>query len=261
MNIVSVDLPWKEDKRGRRALAVADLDRNVNIMSASNDDELLKLVGESAEPGTIILLDVPVDGCDNLGVKHFRPIDKALARQGIWIQPASAAGNRGERLKALLEKDKKRPKVYEIYPYAIYKFLAYLKEKKLLPKLKANKLDFLLDDGFRAYPPPKYKRERNRDKRLKNVEYLHSLLADASIGLNFQVPLHRPDTSCTLSELNRLCDEYDAYLGAIVGIHFASNSSYAWVAGDSNSGSILLLADRWLFEQLSKEVRVYKSGE
>ena len=28
MNIISIDLPWKEDKKGQGALAIADLDRN-----------------------------------------------------------------------------------------------------------------------------------------------------------------------------------------------------------------------------------------
>jgi len=259
MSIISVDLPWKEGKRGRRTLAIADLDGNVKIAQASDDNELLELVCESAEPESIILLDIPIDGCDNLDDKHFRPIDKAIAHQTLPALPASKAASRGKGLKALLEKDKKRVRVYEIYPYAIYKFLAYLKREELLQRLNLDKFDTLLDEGFRIYWPPKYKRESKRDKRLGNVECLYSLLTDTNIGLNFQVPLHRPDTSCTLSELNRLCDEYDACLGAIVGIYFANYSSYACVAGDSNSGNMLLLADRWLSEQLSREVRVCHS--
>jgi len=257
MNIISVDLPWKPDTEGRRALAIAGLDGNVKIARASDDNELLELGRDSAEPGSIILLDIPIDGCDNLDGEHFRPTDKALEHQGIWIQPASGAGNRGKKLEEILTKSmaKKGCRVYEIYPYAIYKFLAYLKHRKLLQHLNLDKFDTLLDEGFRKYRPPKYKRERERDKRLENMKYLYSLLTDKNIGLNFRIPLHYPDNSNNLSQLS---DEYDACLGAIAGIYFANNISYACIAGDSNSGSILLLADRWLSERLSREVPVYQ---
>lgn len=255
MNIISVDLPWREDKKGRRPLAIADLDGNVRITQASDDNELLKLVHESAAPGSIILLDVPIDGCDKLDGKHFRPIDKALLSQGISLLPASKAGSRGKRLKALLERDKREFKVYEIYPYAIYKFLAYLKEKGLLWRLNINKFDTLLDKGFLTFWPQKYKREKNRQKRLENMKYLYRLLTDTDTGLNFPKPLHYPDAS---SNLGQLGDEYDACLGAIVGIYFANNSSYACIAGDSKSGNILILADRWLVERLRSRVPVYQ---
>ncbi len=43
MNIISVDLLWKEDKRERRILAIADLDGNVRITQASDDNEPNKL--------------------------------------------------------------------------------------------------------------------------------------------------------------------------------------------------------------------------
>lgn len=258
MNIISVDLPWQEDKKGRRVLAVADLDRNIKIMSANDDDELLGLVRDAAEPQSLVLLDVPIDGCDNLGGKHFRPIDKAIAHQTLPALPASRAGGRGKRLKELLEKNKEGLKVYEIYPYAIYKFLAYLKKRKLLQRLNSDRFDTLLDEGFRTYWPPKYKREKKREKRLENMSYLYSLLTDRDIGLNFRISLNYPDASSSLSQLS---DEYDASLGAIGGIYFVNNSSYTCVAGDSNSGNMLLLADRWLFEWLDREVPVYRLGE
>ena len=256
--IISIDLPWKEDKKGRRVLAVADLDRNIKIMSANDDDELLGLVRDVAEPQSLVLLDVPIDGCDNLGGKHFRPVDKAIAHQTLPALPASRAGGRGKRLKELLEKNKKGLKVYEIYPYAIYKFLAYLKKRKLLQRLNSDRFDTLLDEGFRTYWPPKYKREKKREKRLENMSYLYSLLTDRDIGLNFRIPLNYPDASSNLSQLS---DEYDASLGAIVGIYFANNSSYACIVGDSQSGNMLLLADQWLQAQLRKEVKIKKPEE
>jgi predicted nuclease with RNAse H fold len=163
MNIISIDLPWEKKTKGRRALAMADLEGNVRIAPASDDNEMLELALESVEPGSIILLDIPIDGCDNLDSKHFRSVDKAIAKQALPVLPASKAGSRRKRLKTLLERDKKGLKVYEIYPYATYKFLACLKEKGLLPALRTGKLDALLDSGFRTYWPPKYKREKKRD--------------------------------------------------------------------------------------------------
>lgn len=258
MNIISVDLPWNPDKRGHRALAIANLDGNVKIALANDDDELLALVRGNIEQKSIVLLDIPIEGCEQIEIKKFRPVDRALAHQGIWIQPASGAGSRSKRLKELLEKDNKRVIVQEIYPYAIYKFLAYLEKRGMLHRINSESCQPLLDASFRKYVPPKYKREREKDKRLENMRFLYSLLKDRSIGLKFSASdsLRCPNYSYTLDDLNRLSDEYDACLGAIVGIYFATNSSYACVAGDSESGEILLLADQWLQAQFKKEVKV-----
>ncbi len=76
---------------------------------------------------------------------------------------------------------------------------------------------------------------------------------DESTRLHFQVPLRYPDASSNPSQLS---DVYDACLGAIVGIYFANNSSYACIVGDSESGEVLLLADQWLQAQLSEKVKV-----
>lgn len=255
MNIISVDLPWKSTNKGHRALAIVNPNKNIVIKTAENDDELLQLVQDNTEQESIILLDIPIEGCDQIKVKKFRPIDKALARQGIWILPASGATDRGKSLKRCIQSTNQGKKiiVQEIYPYAIYKFLAYLRDNGLLPRLSMNKFDTLLEDGFREFKPPKYKRERTRDKRLEDMKYLYSLLMDSSIGLKFSPPLDCFDFSYTLNQLNSLADKYDACLGAIVGTWWAKGNPYAWVAGDPISGEILLLADKWLKEQLEEK--------
>ncbi len=255
MNIISIDLPWKEERKGRRTLAIADLDGNIKTMSASDDHELRALVRKNAREGAIILLDIPIDGCANLKGAHFRPIDKIMASQTLPALPASKSGSRGKSLKELLKKDGQRLSVYEIYPYAIYKVLAYLKDKNLLPHLALGRFDYLIDDGFRQFRPPKYKREKNKGARVRNMAYLYSLLTDPSLGLKFSSPLDYPDTTYTLSRLDRLCDEYDACLGAIIGIYFARSSRHACIAGDSRTGNVLLLADRWLAEHLGIKSR------
>jgi hypothetical protein len=85
------------------------------------------------------------------------------------------------------------------------------------------------------------------------MKYLYSLLTDTDTGLNFKAPLHYPDT---FSNLAQLADEYDACLRAIAGIYLINKRSYACIAGDSESGEILLLADRWLQARLEQEVKV-----
>ena len=97
MNIISIDLPWESTNKGRRALAIADLDKNVEIKTAEDDDELLQLVQDNAEQGSLVLLDIPIEGCVHSG--NFRPVDKTLSHQGIWIQPISSAKDRGKGLK------------------------------------------------------------------------------------------------------------------------------------------------------------------
>ena len=259
MNIVSIDLPWKEDTEGRRTLAIADPDGNIEIALAADDNGLLELVRNTARPGTIVLLDIPIDGCDKLNGAHFRAIDTAISHQAFPALPASRAGNRGRHLRARLQNAINGLAVYEIYPYVAYKFLAYLKNRQSLRHLATGRFDALIDDSFLKFWPPKYKRETEKPKRVENMQYLYSLLTDSSLGLKFSPPLQRPRDSLTSVGLNTLCDQYDACLGAIVGIYFIRGSSYACLAGDSNSGSMLLLADRWLSEHLGREVEVSNS--
>lgn len=230
-------------------------DGHIKLALADGDAGLLELVRHYTGSGSLVLLDVPVDGCAGLDGRHFRPVDRALARQGIPLLPTSKAKDRGEVLKRgiLSGGQGSRVTAQEIYPYAIYKFLAYLKAKGLLPRLAADRFDTLLDDGFRTYRPPRYKREREKVKRRENMEYLYSLLTDRALGLRFPAPLPCPDDS---SDVDRLSDQYDACLGAIIGIHYARNSHYACMAGDSKSGNMLILADRWLAERLRREVPV-----
>jgi predicted nuclease with RNAse H fold len=255
MNVISIDLPWNPNSKARRALAIVNPDRNIEIKAAENDDELLRLIQDHAEQESIILLDIPIEGCDQIEIKKFRPIDKTLAQQGIWTLPASRAKNRGKSLKRYIHgtNQGKKTIVQEIYPYAIYKFLAYLEDSGLLPRLTMGKFDTLLEDGFRRFVPPRYKRERDKDKRLEKMKYLYSLLTDSNIGLKFLTPLDYPDSSYSRNRLNSLADEYDACLGAIVGICWVERNPYAWIAGDPKSGEILVLADKWLKEQLKEK--------
>ena len=268
MNIISIDLPWNPDKEGRTALAIADLDRNIKVKRANGEDEMLCLIREYMVQKSLILLDIPIEGCEELIKKdeHFRPVDKALLGK-ISIQPTRYKDEdknkylgRGKQLKKNIKTicQGKNVVVHEIYPYAVYKFLAYLKDKELLHHLGQDRFEKLLNDEFRTYPrrnlnlPRKYKREKDWARRQESMEFLYLLLTDSSLGLRF--PLHHPNTCRTFSQLDRLCDEYDACLGAIVGIYWAKRKSkYVCLAGNPQEGEILLLADQWLETELKKK--------
>jgi len=255
MNVISIDLPWNRDSKAGRALAIVNRGRKVEIKTAEDDDELSRLVRHHVEQESIIFLDIPIEGCDHLEVEKFRLVDKALNQLGISAFPASRAEGRGKWLKKEIQDINRGKKtiVQEMYPYAIYKFLAYLKKYGLLPRLITGKFDTLCEDGFRGFWPPRYKRENSKDKRLENMKYLYSLLTDPKIGLKFSPPLDDPDSSYTLAQLRGLADKYDACLGAIVGIFWTERNPYAWIAGDPKSGEMFLLADKWLKEQLEEK--------
>ncbi len=252
MNIISVDLPWEPETAGHRTLAITDLDGNFKIEQASDDDGLLKSVRKNAEPGSVILLDIPIEGCNKLNDKHFRPVDSALQHCGISLLPSSKA-ERGKGLKEELERRNNRIAVYEIYPYAIYKFLACLKKKDALGLLNGSPTQCLLDERFRRFWPPRYKRAAG-EERQQAIRFLYSLLTDPTIRLS---GLDRPGSL----SLARLGDEYDACLGAVVGLYWVKGSNYACLAGTPEEGEILLLADRWLRTALEKKEIQVRNNE
>ncbi len=256
VNIISVDLNWNPNppQADRIAVAVADKCGNVRaVIGELCDSELLCFINEihtKEDKPSLILLDIPIEGCKHLGGKHFRPVDLALVRNGFPLLPSSKARQRGSLLKKrILTATGKSAGIYEIYPYAVYKFLSYLGYKSVLSSFGLMNASVLLDDQFRTFWPPKYKRERNKRIRAKNMEYVFSILTNPQIGLAFSQPLQAPSMS---ENLSTLADKYDACLGAIVGIHLANKSPFAKIAGDKDSGEILLLADKWLVENFKK---------
>ncbi len=261
MNIISVDLPWNPATQGRIALAIADLNGSVEVISANNDEEMLQIIRDNEERNSLILLDIPIEGCkelENTQGKRFRSVDKALSHQGIGLFPSHRAGNRGKALKEYLEKQSKNIIVQEIYPYAAYKLLWYVQEKGKLINLADNDFAYLLDEEFKRQWPPIYKRAKKKNERLEATQFLYRLLINNNIGLSFRPFLSYPDITSNLDELS---DKYDACLGAIVGLCCVRRNRYACVAGCQNEGEILLLADHWLQAELQKEIKVRNAQE
>ncbi|HLG28696.1 MAG TPA: hypothetical protein VI387_00680, partial [Candidatus Brocadiales bacterium] len=137
LNIISVDLNWNPNPPQTDRIAVAVADENGNVRAVIGelcDSELLCFINEihtKEDKPSLILLDIPIEGCKNLkGPPFFRPVDLSLVRNGFPLLPSSKAGQRGSLLKKRIQAIAgKRTRIYEIYPYAVYKFLSYLSNK------------------------------------------------------------------------------------------------------------------------------------
>ncbi len=254
MKIISVDVGWKETTK-RSAVAIATPQKQINFLAHGlGDSDLINLMRARAESGSLVLLDVPIEGCGHPG-KHQRPVERALQRY-ISLYPASMAGVRGIELKkkllqAVPEGMRAGIVIQEIYPHAVYKFLWVAKQKGKLESVQSARWQMVLDESFTpSVSPPKYKGNITHKKCLAGMRELYNLLTE-HLGLAFSPPLGFPDNSFSRCHLELLADEYDACLGAVVGLYCVSHSPYVWLAGDQ-SGEILLLADMWLKEHLEK---------
>jgi len=255
VNIISVDVGWKE-KTKRNAVAIAKPGKQIYfVASGLGDSDLIGLVRDHAQPRSLVLLDVPIEGCENLSGPR-RPVEGALQHY-VSLYPASMAGVRGLRLKekliqAMPEGIRANVVIQETYPHAVYKFLWVAKQKGKLESVQSGVWQRVLDGSFTPLvSPPKYKGNITHDKRLKGMGELYNLLTE-HLRLSFLPPLILPDRSLGCSRLEFLADGYDACLGAVVGLYCVSHSPYVWVAGDQSRGEILLLADMWLKEQLER---------
>ena len=259
MNIISCDVGWKTGGK-RNAVAVATEDWKITYLRKGlDDDQLISLVCELAEPKSLILLDIPIEGCVKLKGPR-RPIEDALQHY-ISLYPASMAckmaPDRGKQLKEKLLKSmdsevKRSVIIKEVYPHAVYKFLWFAKEKGKLAKLQKGEWQNLLDESFRLSKsvPPSYKR-KTKGERLKGMNELYDFL-NGYPGLIFVKSLDPPNSCYTCSDLELLADQYDACLGAIVGLYCVTSNPFALIAGDMYQGEMLLFADRWLKERLEE---------
>jgi predicted RNase H-like nuclease len=254
VSIISVDVGWSERTK-RNAVAIARPGRQVYLVASGlTDSDLISLVRDYAEPKSLILLDVPIEGCENLSEPR-RPVESVLQHY-VSLYPASMAGVRGIGLKqALLQaipaSIRTSVVIREIYPHAIYKFLWVARQKGKLESVHSGVWERLLDEGFiPSVSPPKYKGTIERDRRLAGMRELYHFLTE---HLRLNLPLGFLNETFSRSRLELLADEFDACLGAMVGLYWADHSPYVWVAGDQSRGEILLLADIWLKEQLEKD--------
>jgi predicted nuclease with RNAse H fold len=247
MRAISVDLNWKPE--GEAAVVEVDGEGRATWGFYTFPEELVDYTAKL--PDSLVLLDIPIYGLDALGDSHFRPVDKALQSVGIPLRPSTSAGRLGIRLARRITSEAGVPasRVREIYPYAVYKWLAYLRDRGSLTSLTSHIAIPLLQNDFKIYWPLPYKRNSKRGTRRQGMEELYALLIDPDIGLQFQTPLPPPDGGAYSQK--RLTDIYDAALGAVLGLHLLRADGWAVVLGDTESGDLALLADTWLAERLN----------
>ena len=145
MKIISVDVGWQQATR-RNAVAVASPAGEVIFLARClGDNELIELAAQHTEPSSIILLDVPIEGCENLS-GHWRPVEKALQHH-ISLYPTSQTKDketnmwRVSQLKRALHEAIPNDRsssvaIHEIYPHAVYKFLWFAKHKGKLARVR-----------------------------------------------------------------------------------------------------------------------------
>ena len=234
-----VDVGWSADSQSRGAVAFIDGDRRATVATGLTDDDILALLAQ-ARP-SVVTLDIPIEASADLSMDNpFRPTDRTMASVGIPVLPSYMAGQRGvalrDQVRAILGD---AVPVYETYPYASYKALAFQEALGVHGDARA----------FRVWWPPKYKRGRTRAEREEAVEYLRGLLTRPPIGLRFDPPFPPPGRPLSQAHLT---DGYDACLAAMAGVYLLDNSPMACVAGDDANGAYLLVADAWLQAELKK---------
>jgi predicted nuclease with RNAse H fold len=254
---VSVDLPWGAS--GEAAAVVVQPTGEARWSLVGYPEELLRFLGR--QPSSLVLLDIPIYGLDKLGNGHFRPVDRALQSAGVPLLPSTGARQEGRELVQRLKEDVGIPvtRVREIYPYAVYKVLDYLRTRECLSALRHRKAKLLLEGDFIVHWPLPYKKRSHRGTRRQGMEALYQLLIHPDLGLTFGPSLPAPDSG---ESLKRLADVYDAALGGVLGLHFLRGSPWATVKGDTKHGDMALLADPWLNERLDAALarRVASAG-
>ncbi len=258
--MLAADLNWGEGGR-RVAVALCHADGRVRMTAGDRSDATIHAVLGQLSPtaAALALLDVPIEGMAALDGARSRPVDRALASAGIAVLPSALAGQRGPRLRdALLRAERSRLAridVREMYPYAIYRVLAYLDAREALGSLSEGEPHMLLDASFTHFRPPRYKRrERVHDLRWRGIRYLHDLLTHPALEIRWE-GLPAPEHARGLAE-DHLVDLYEAALGGVLGMLLLRGSSYVAVAGDVARGEMVLLADVWLRERLTRRVPI-----
>lgn len=256
-NIISCDVGWGPETTRNNAIAVAGHDWRVEfVMRGLTRGELVDIVQQKAQPRSVILLDVPIEGCRYLTKRKPRRCIEEVLQHYISLYPARKAGREGEQLRASLldgmgDDLKRRVVVEEIYPHAIYKFLWCAYKSGNLEDILRGRWQSVLDGRFGpSWIPPKYKRGK-KEQRLEGIRILHRFLT-RQLRLEFSDPSDPPTPEQTHSELDALGDQYDACLGAVAGLLAVRKNPFAWIAGNHEEGEMLLLADQWLKARLEE---------
>lgn len=255
--VLCLDLGWAPSTRSRTAAALLTPAGRIRVarVQSRDDRELVDRLAGLLDPGALLLLDLPVDGCTRLrpGGPAFRPVDRRLARAGIPVLPPVKAGVRGRALKRAIRARVPEATVQETYPFAVLRVLWALYLSGQLGAVRRRGTGPLLDEQVWRRWPPRYKRAPTASARFRALRQIFRLLTHSDLGLAFDPPLPQPSPRQSATDIARLSDCYDACLGLIPGLLGPGHPLVTTVSGP-RGGSLLLLADSWLRARLQTRV-------
>lgn len=254
--IISVDLGWSRNNLSRTAVAWC---RNQSAPQWTNAEETRDLIDflRRFEEEALVLLDIPIKGTEDLGRERpFREMDRDLLSFGIPLLPSFKAGDYGLRLAEEITRELPHFTIVESYPYAVLRFLWAIRDN---PACITGELQAVVEcDDFIREWPPKYKRARRKADRIvcmsKVLEMLRQFLELDEAKELIPSPVMKK------SELNLLCDIYDALLGLIVGRAIAMDSPWFFPATEQQSDAIIPLLLDLNLRNRYEEVRQKRAG-
>jgi hypothetical protein len=237
-SLACVDLAWGPS---RPSTAVLNGTRPCVVCRAPLD-EVPKLV-DRLTIGALVLLDAPLTPV----AKSFRLTDLALMHCGIPCMSPAMARNVGLRVVENMISRRPDIRIFEAYPYQIYKVLAWLFNQghEQLPS------GALLDAGFVTFRPPSYKRSKGtqRDAAFVFAQKLLQLFCSMDAGR----VLESVAAGCR-------ADALDALFMACLAELALKHSPWVLVLGDREP-RWLILGDQWLLDRLSRhcQCQLYSS--
>lgn len=239
-DVLAIDLPWGTKATSRTAIAHRSA-TGIAVSVVQGDDELVHHVEHRAANAALVLLDVPIEGCEDLdALTPRRAVDDGFLRSGIPILPSVKSGLRGPMLAQRLLATRPDLRIGEIYPYAVLRVLWGLHREGRPFRLDDDATRIDLSSTWWDWPP-KYKRATTRALKLDAMTAVADLLSRVpTIG----GAIERPAASATVAAMAFLADRYDALMGLLAGIAEVDRSSWSWLGeGATGAGSIVTIAD------------------
>jgi predicted nuclease with RNAse H fold len=246
-DVISVDLPWSHGRADRTAIGFR-AGHEIHLGGVSQGETLTDSIDRLAEPGALVLLDIPIDGCSELNRdRPYRELDRRLLEVGIPLLPSYKAGGYGATLRGELLRRRPDLRVEESYPYAVLRVLWAARECGVKWSISRDASTISLLSKWRNWPP-KYKRARSIAKRREEMARVAEVITE-SLGTTGAQLLKLPN-GLHGGELARISDQYDALLGLAAGIALQDGSPWSWRAQVAGSaGCIISIADRSLRER------------
>lgn len=238
-SVAAIDLAWAPHRPSTAALD-GEIPR---ILCPIYLRDLAPLVSELAE-GALLLIDAPLTPV----AVNFRAADLALMRCGVPCLPASRAAGLGLKVAEDIRALRPDVRLFEAYPYQVYKFLSWLSHKghRCVPHQGP-----ILDPTFVAYRPPSYKRSSGTQRTSALAHACRLLRSFCSIDCQ-QALAPVPGRFQT--------DALDALFMICLGREARRASPWVLLLGDALP-QWLVLGDGWFLGRLSSycPCRLYSS--